>query len=204
VHSLREKYQIEATAAGATERTDLMGAMLQSLLEDRFHLKLHRSTEEMPLLSLTIAKNGFKLKPMKDGDCDPIAPAGPVAPGGKPKCGNLNMMGDDTKVRWSFGTGTMSGLASQLSRTLGTHVVDHTGITDKFVFAFEFQRGQDALATEGFVNSALGEQLGLKLERTKGPRGFLVIDSIERPTPDGPIQFVQVPARATGPGPRQQ
>lgn len=196
VHSLRDKYQIEASAAGATERTVLMGTMLQSLLEDRFRLKTHRDTEEVPLLTLTVGKGGFKLKPMKDGDCDPDNPAGPPAPGGKPKCGNLNMAGSPERTRWTFGTGTMSSLASQLSRALGVHVVDQTGIADKFVFTFEFQRGQDPLDTEGFVAAAVEEQLGLTLSRTKGQRAFIVIDSIERPTPN---EAFDPPARGGGP-----
>ena len=84
------------------------------------------------------------------------------------------MMSNEGKTRWSWGTGTMSGLAGQLSRAIGMHVVDNTGIADKFVYVFEFQRGQDALDTEGFVRTALDEQLGLKLEKTKGQRGFVL------------------------------
>jgi uncharacterized protein (TIGR03435 family) len=213
VHSLRDKYSIEATAAGATERTVLMGAMLQSLLEDRFHLKIHRDTEEVALLSMIVAKGGFKLKPMKDGDCEPgDGTFGPPDPNAlstaKPRCGQLNMMSSDGVTKWTWGTGTMSGLAGQLSRVFGVHVVDKTGITDKFVYRFEFKRGEDALATESFVQNALGEQLGLKLDKTKGPRGFLVIDAIERPTPDLPSPSAPFgrgfgaagPARAKGAG----
>jgi uncharacterized protein (TIGR03435 family) len=203
VHSLRDKYSIEATAAGATERTILMGAMLQSLLEDRFHLKIHRDTEEVPLLTLTVGKSGVKLKPMKDGDCDPSSDPGFPAAGAKPKCGNLMMGGSPTTFRWTFYGFPLSTLASQLSRTLGVHVVDKTGVTDKFIFEFEFSR--DAASGGGDSASAftaVEEQLGLKLEKTKGPRGFIVIDAIERPTPDGPT--VYIPARAQGPGGRRR
>jgi uncharacterized protein (TIGR03435 family) len=199
VHSLRDKYSIEATAAGATERTVLMGSMLQSLLEDRFHLKIHRDTEEVALLALTVAKGGFKLKPMKDGDCEPndgTPPSLSDVNAAKPRCGNLNMTTNEGMTRWTFGTGSMSGLAGQLSRVLGVHIVDKTGITDQFVFRFEFRRGDDAFATEAFVFAALDEQLGLKLDKTKGPRGFIVIDAIERPTPNSPLD--DPPARARG------
>jgi uncharacterized protein (TIGR03435 family) len=206
VHSLRDKYQIEATASGATERYVLMGSMLQSLLEDRFHLKFHRDTEEIPLLSLTVGKGGFKLKPMKEGDCVPYdanAPTGPPDPKtmltAKPTCGQLSMTGSEGKTIWKWGTGTVSSLANQLSRVLGIHIVDNTGITDKFVYVFEFQRDPDALLTENYVRTALEEQLGLKLDKAKGRRGFIAIDAIERPTPDGPTVIVHVPARASGP-----
>jgi uncharacterized protein (TIGR03435 family) len=189
VHSLRDKYTIEAVAAGATERTVLMGAMLQSLLEDRFYLKLHRDTEEVALYALSAAKSGFKLKPMKDGDCEPNPNDGtpPDPKAAKPRCGNLNMMTVDGKTRWTFGTGTMSSLAGQLSRAIGVHVMDRTAITDAFVFTFEFRRDQDPPDTESAsVSTALEEQLGLKLTKTRGPRGFIVIDRIERPTPNVP------------------
>ena len=57
-----------------------MGLMLRTLLEERFHLKVHRETEDVPMYALTVAKSGFKLKPMKDGDCD----SGDPATAGKP------------------------------------------------------------------------------------------------------------------------
>lgn len=203
VHSLKEKYSIEATAAGATERTVLMGYMLQSLLEDRFKLKTHRETEDVPLLVLTVGKNGLKLKPMKDGDCDPNGQPGPIRQGAKPLCGNLMMLDTDT-VRWTFGGFKLSSLASQLSRTLGVHVIDQTGVNDQFVFTFEFKRGQDDFETQANARAAV-EDLGLKLDHTKGPRGFIVIDHIERPTPDGvytptPVEPRGASPRGMGPG----
>jgi uncharacterized protein (TIGR03435 family) len=201
VHSLRDKYQIEATAAGATERTVLMGAMLRSLLEDRFHLTLHRETEEVALYGLTVAKGGFKLKPMKEGDCNPDR-VGPIdLSAATPRCGNVTMAGVEGKTRWTFGGFTLSALAGQLSRLLGVHVVDQTGITDEFIMRLEFTHEQDVADIESTsVFSALNDQLGLKLVKTKGPRGFLVIDAIERPTPDGPFVLVPVPSRARGAG----
>lgn len=198
VHSLSEKYQIEATAAGATERTVLMGYMLRSLLEDRFKLKLHRDTEETPMYALTVGKGGLKIKPMKDGDCDPESPMVTPPADAKPKCGVLNMVGVEGKVRWTFGGFALSGLAGRLSSQFKIHVIDRTNVTDKFVYRFEFTRDPDTLVTESNIFAAVEEQLGLKLDKTKGPRGFLVIDAIERPTPDGPL--VHVPARAQGAG----
>jgi uncharacterized protein (TIGR03435 family) len=201
VHSLRDKYSIEATAEGATERTVLMGAMLQSLLEDRFHLKIHRDTEEVDMLELTVGKGGFKLQPMQPGDCvayDPSMTREALA--AKPPCGSLNMGQSETGLTvWKFGSGTIRGLAGQLGRTLKTHIIDRTNIPDEFVFTFQFRRDADVFETASNVAQALDEQLGLKLTKAKGPRGFLVIDSIARPTSDGRSGFTR-PARATGPG----
>lgn len=187
VHSLKEKYSIEAMAPGATERTVLMGSMLRSLLEERFHLKIHRATEEVAMYELKVANGGFRLKPMKDGDCEPDDGTGtrPDPSAAKPRCGTLYMTSAAPPglTRWSFGTGTMSGLANQLSRALGTHVIDRTGITDKFVFTFQFTRETDVLNIESSaVSTALKDQLGLTISSTKAPRGFIVIDAIERPS----------------------
>jgi uncharacterized protein (TIGR03435 family) len=204
VHSLKEKYQIEATAAGVTERTVLMGYMLRSLLEDRFRLKLHRDSEEVDMYALSVGKGGLKLKPMKDGDCDPSADNMPALTDEKPRCGTLYMGGADggAKVRWTFGGFQLSSLAGRISSQLKMHVIDRTNITDKFVFRFEFPRDPDPLVTETGIFAAVEEQVGLKLEKVRGPRGFIVIDAIERPTPDGPLVFV--PARAQGAGPRSR
>lgn len=195
VHSLKEKYQIEATAQGVTERTVLMGTMLQSLLEDRFRLKMHRDTEEVPMLVLRVGKGGVKLTPMKDGDCEPYDPATGPMPGAKPTCGMLNMGGSPSTIRWTFSGFALSSLASQLSRTFGMHVIDKTAVADKFIYTFEFARGEDPLAMESSARSSV-EALGLTLENTKAPRGFIVIDSIERPSAN---ETLFSPARIGGP-----
>jgi uncharacterized protein (TIGR03435 family) len=233
VHSLKEKYEIEATAVGATERALLMGAMLRTLLEERFKLTLHRETEEVPMLELTVGKDGLKMTPMKDGDCVQVdagvfasTSAGRNSPLArppdlrveKPPCGVLNMMNADGRIRWTFGGFGLDGLARQLSSALKIHVIDRTAVTDKFVFRFEFQQEaiappapdsrveprrvtsiDEVLGPAPSLNAAL-DSLGLTIEKVKGPRGYLVIDHIERPTPDGPAAE---PARAAGPGARR-
>jgi uncharacterized protein (TIGR03435 family) len=208
VHSSRDKYMIEAIAPGVTERTTLMGSMLQTLLEERFQLKQHRESEEVPMFALTVAKTGFKLKPMKDGDCDPDDGPPSDAPGAKPKCGNLMMTNGGGVSRWTFSGSPISSLASMLSRSLGVHVIDRTNITDRFMFQFKFFRsdgtsvirdaaGRDVTDTVlggPSVDEALSDQLGLKLDRIKAPREHIVIDHIQRPTPD---DRVQAPAGVT-------
>jgi uncharacterized protein (TIGR03435 family) len=205
VHSLKEKYQIEATAPGATERTALMGTMLRALLEERFQLKLHRDSEDVPMFAMTVAKSGFKLKPMKPGDCDdsgtlPSIDAGLPA---KPPCGGIMTNSHGPNLVWLFGDGDMEMLAGRLSRPVGLHVIDRTGITDRFVFRFEFhpddntpgqtwpaERDADTSAPRAdSLFTALEQQLGLKLDKVKAPRGFIVIDHIERPRPNVPAAW---------------
>jgi uncharacterized protein (TIGR03435 family) len=196
VHSLREKYAIEATAAGATERTVLMGSMLRALLEDRFQLKIHREQESVDMFALTIAKGGVKMSPMKPGDCDDdeSTPSDPD----RPKCGSLNSGATGPNATWTFGGFPISALAGRLSSTVDLHVVDNTGLTDKYVMRLTFhpddttpgikwpgQRDADtSVPAADNIFTALERQLGLKLEKTKAPRGFIVIDHVERPAPD--------------------
>jgi uncharacterized protein (TIGR03435 family) len=204
VHSQRDKYAVEATAPGTSERTVLMGAMLRTLLEERFRLKLHRETEEVPMYALTVAKSGFKLKPIKDGDCDAdLAPPFDLD-AAKPRCNGMNSRARGPNTVWTFASFKLSALAGRLSRTVGRHVIDQTGISDEFLIRLEFhpdentpgivwpgERDADTTAPQAAsIFTALEQQLGLKLEKTKAPRGFMVIDQIERPSPNsgGAIQ----------------
>lgn len=221
VHSSKEKYAIEATAAGATERTVLMGAMLRTLLEDRFKLKLHRESEEADMYELSVGKAGLKLPPAKDGDCElatpgiarttvanrASAPPPPDPNAAKPRCGSVNMQSGSGQHVWVFGGTELSSLATVLSRRIGMRVIDRTGVTDKFVFTLMFRlddsgapMGRDASGHAPAAPSlavAL-DAVGLKLEKVKAPRGFLVIDHIQRPTPDAPTPTP--PMRAAGAG----
>jgi uncharacterized protein (TIGR03435 family) len=203
VHSQRDKYAVEATAPGASDRTVLLGSMLRALLEERFKLKMRRGTEEVPMYALTVAKSGFKLKPMNDGDCVPLQP-GEIGNGGlglagdKPRCGMLTSGARGPNALWRFNGFSIATLAGRLSRTVGRHVIDRTSITDTFIYTLEFHpdentpgiiwgdRDADTSAPQAAsIFTALEQQLGLKLESIKAPRGFLVIDHIERPASNG-------------------
>lgn len=213
VHSLKVKYSIEATASGATERTVLMGSMLRSLLEDRFKLKLRREVEEKPMFDLVVAKSGLKLKPMKDGDCVPFDPKTSDPRSGN-NCGGIMSSGRGPNALWTFNGFKLSALANRLSSTVGLHVADKTGIDSEFIMRLEFHPDENtpgiiwnaardadtSVPRASSLFNALEEQLGLTLEKTRGPHGYLVIDHIERPTPDGPASVA--PARSQGPGVR--
>ena len=67
-----ERYAIDAKAAGNASRAQIF-LMLQSLLEDRFQLKIHRETRELPVFDLVTAKGGLKLPPPKEGGCEDSA-----------------------------------------------------------------------------------------------------------------------------------
>jgi uncharacterized protein (TIGR03435 family) len=135
-----------AASPEPTVQSLLQGPMLRLLLEDRFQLKTHRDTEEVPMYSLTVAKGGLKIKPMEDGGCSLFDPAKnrprDTPPRGKPWCiqgiGSAeprNMLSD-----WTInGAGQPLGsLAGALSIVMGRHVFDKTGISGVFSYSLRF------------------------------------------------------------------
>jgi uncharacterized protein (TIGR03435 family) len=181
-----ERYDIEAKAEGnATRERTLL--MLQTLLEDRFHLAHHRDTKELPVYELTVAKSGFKLQPLKEGSCVTPDPNAALAPGQKQSdfCGYLGM----GKGSLDATALSMASLATALSYVLGRPVADKTGVMGEFSIHLTF--APQEIAPEGTplpdtpgtsIFSAIQEQLGLKLNSSKGPVEILVIDRVEKPS----------------------
>jgi uncharacterized protein (TIGR03435 family) len=168
--------------------------MLQPLLEDRFSLKFHHETREMPVYVLEVAKGGSKLKQAE--------PEGADGNGGRsmPKMmmwiGNLKANGAQMDM-------LVRGLSGQVGRT----IIDKTGLTGKYDFNLHFtpenmppsgpgpgpgpdggHSGGDAPpptdTTGPDIFTAVQEQLGLKLVPEKGPVDVVVIDHIDRPSPN--------------------
>lgn len=187
-----DRYNIEAKAEGppvfSQEYRMLQLRRLQTLLEDRFNLAVHRETRELPVYELTVAKGGAKLQPPT---CIPRASTDvTVAPGKSMRdyCG----WGGWGIGRYEFTDGNMSNLAGGLSGMLERIVVDKTGITGRFHLQLTFapddsvRRFPDLPAPPPGdapnIFTALQEQLGLKLESAKGPVEVLVIDHVEKPS----------------------
>ena len=81
------------------------------------------------MFELKVAKGGLKLKPMKEGDCEPFdAAVGQVQ--GKVMCGHMTSGGRGPNAVWTFTGFKLSAIAGRLSRTLGRHVIDRTVISD--------------------------------------------------------------------------
>ncbi|HWE51354.1 MAG TPA: TIGR03435 family protein [Bryobacteraceae bacterium] len=178
--------------------------MLQGLLSDRFGLKFHKETRELPVYALVAAKAGEKtpgLVEFKDENCTPLDPTKPPPPmpalgqqtAGKGPCGRI-MMGIN---RLDASGQTIEQLASMLSRTLGRQVVDKSGLTARYDIHLEWtpdetQMGQMQLPPDmpkptfdpsgPSIFTALQEQLGLKLESQKGQVEVFVIDHAEKPS----------------------
>jgi uncharacterized protein (TIGR03435 family) len=180
-----DRYDVDARAEGSAT-LEQMRPMLQSLLADRFKLTLRRETRQLPVYDLMVAKDGLKIAAMKEGSCVPpeqAVPFGPLSCGGVRK-----QMGPQRQVLEVAGV-SMARLIELLSDEVGRVVIDKTSFTDRFSVRLEFAPAgglqiapSDSSAPSLFA--ALQEQLGLKLEPSLGPVDVLVIDSVERPTPD--------------------
>jgi uncharacterized protein (TIGR03435 family) len=196
-------YNIEAKAdAKASQRQVFL--MLQSLLEDRFKLKVHRETRDLPAYALTAAKGGLKLPAPKEGGCVSLTPdastsyaGGRMPPPGEGRpplapCGSVRVILLPSGARMQGGKIPMAEFIRMLSGVLGSPVIDKTGFTDLFDVRLDFLPDETTAALPAppsppdnpnpSILAALQEQLGLRLESTKGPVEVLVIDRVERPT----------------------
>ena len=126
-------YDMEAKAPGPAALPQLR-LMLQSLLDDRFKLKIHHETKEMSIYSLVPAKNGTPGGPglvkTPDGDCSASVGDQAAPPNGTP-CGVVNI----GPGRINGQRGRISQLCDRLSSLLGHTVVDGTGLTGNFNIA---------------------------------------------------------------------
>jgi uncharacterized protein (TIGR03435 family) len=149
---------------------NVLALMLQSLLETRFTLAVHRETRVEPIYELVVAKTGARLTDS----------AGPD------KNGRQGLF--DRPGYWIATNQGVGALLGALSRQIGRPVRDKTGLTGKYDFTLRYspdlgqQAGTDPNAPSVFT--ALEEQLGLTLESARGPVEVLIIDNVERPQLD--------------------
>jgi uncharacterized protein (TIGR03435 family) len=183
-----EHYTIEAATQDTFDRSTMFGPMLQAVLEDRFRLKAHRETREVPVYEMTVVKGGLKVKRSQEGSCTPRDPnqdakKHPDA-GQKPFCGQSGIKMHGQNQVAELRSMTMEDFAHWITIELDRVAVDNTGVTGKFDFDVEYapRRNTDSPDAGPSVFTALPQQLGLKLSPAKGPGQFLVIDRIERPS----------------------
>jgi uncharacterized protein (TIGR03435 family) len=162
-----ERYDIVAKGQIDRPNSAQYRQMLQTLLADRFQLRLRRETKELPVYALVVGKNGSKLR-----EADGV--------------GMTTGRGRITARRIS-----MERFAAHLGNRLGRTVLDRTGLQGNFAFELEWtpDPGQPLgpnptpLESSGpSIFTALQDQLGLKLEPQKGSVEMLVIDHVEKPS----------------------
>lgn len=204
-----ERFRIDAKSGGAASQGMMHGPMLQALLEERFELRMHRETRDVPAYALTVAKGGSKLHPFQAGSCVPLdlkifeqfpPPPLPELPKGKEYCGGIDP-GDGS--RWVAVTARSQGpnvtmearalsvddfVAHALGPQLDRPVLNRTGISGLFDFHLEYTQEDapagPAEAAGPSILTAIERQLGLRLERATGRGVFLVIDHVAKPSPN--------------------
>ncbi len=198
-----QRYDIAAKIPPNTDEQRFR-LMLQNLLSERFHLKLHHSAKDFPAYELVVARAGHKMKPFHADASDVAKPTSSAPPGSTatdkdgfdvlPPGQKWRVSSGLDMIRGTFRT-TMADFADRLSflfqlagdsSMANTRFVDKTGLTGDFDFRIEFAKYRPAEASEASdpgptLFSALEQQLGLRLEKDKkASLDFLVIDSIER------------------------
>ncbi|HEY1756592.1 MAG TPA: M56 family metallopeptidase [Bryobacteraceae bacterium] len=201
-------YQITAKAEETPSLGMMRGPMMQALLEDRFKLKIHRETREVPVYALTVAKGGPKLERFKEGPCVPTRREDGSVVRRVPLETGQRFCKDPVPER-NGSSVTLHAEAMSLYEFalvwlgLDRPVLDETGIAGLFDIRLEFAPDEttpqllpkagpsDEPAGGPSVFTAIQEQLGLKLEPTKalnhgapfeGPGDVLIIDHVERPS----------------------
>jgi uncharacterized protein (TIGR03435 family) len=148
--------------------------MLQSLLTDRFHLKVHHETKEFPVYNLVIAKGNPKLQETKPANVDGM--------GTGVTCHVLKQRGGYTQRQDC----TVTSLEDLLRYATGRTVLDKTGLTGHYDFELRWTPDDTPAdspnASGPSIFTAVQEQLGLKLEPSTAPLDTLVIDHAEPPT----------------------
>jgi len=179
------RYDIIATANGDAVTAEQKRKMIQSLLEDRFKVVVHRETRQLPIYELTVARGGSKLKSAETATCpDPPAPSNP--------CGGFRISHRSLMIGNKV---TVTQLATDLSFLLGRLVVDKTRMNGIFDIRLEWTPDPNLGKASGdaeprptgdgpSIFTAVQEQLGLKLESRRGPAEILVVDQAESPSPN--------------------
>ncbi len=132
---------------------------MQPLLAERFQLAVHKEKREMPAYALSVARGGFKLRPVEGGH--------------EPSHNGWRGKGE-------FQNTPMARFADFLGARVDRPVVDATGIQGAYDFTLEWTR-DDGVDGRPSIFTALQEQLGLKLEARKEPVEIIVIDRAKKP-----------------------
>lgn len=231
-----DRYDIQATAdcSGGVLSREQIQLMVRSMLEDRFQLKAHTETRELPIYNLVVGKDGPKLKAAADQSPSPLPQAGPPQPCGPVPAaaapppppppnpfggqrgspldpnfvmprGAMIMMMNPTGMTMRASGVPLSNMINFLQQQVGRPIMDKTDL--KGLFDFTLQFSPEGLAQQtpfgppppgpspaaGATPAAPStadpvpslftaiQELGLKLESSKGPVSVLVVDSAQKP-----------------------
>jgi uncharacterized protein (TIGR03435 family) len=163
-----DRYTIEAKAPSGTP-DNLLPAMAQQLLDERFRMALRWETKEIPVYALIIGKDGPRLKESEEAGFGFVTG---------------NRSGDENGYVPVKFRGNLSLFVSGLSGIVGDRpVVDRTGLTGRYFEEFSYV--PDVAVRQGAVGPSLFDaiaKLGLRLEPVRASLDFLVIEHIEKPS----------------------
>jgi len=153
-----DRFDIDAKAALPIPSQADANLMILSILFDRFKLKLHGATRDMPVYALVVSINevtkmDWLARQVYEGRSGPknLVEVGPLAPGGP-----------------------ISSIANFLEQRLDLPVLDRTGLKGRYQFKLDWTPGES-------IFLAVEEQLGLRLEKQGGPVQVIVVDQLQRP-----------------------
>lgn len=171
----QKRYDIDATCEQPIMKEQLPH-LLQVLLEERFHLSIHRELREQPVYALILRKGGPRLhETLHEGNRPDLRQSG---------------------YSFTFTNAAMSNLVGVLSQLTGRKVVDRTGLRGQFDFTLSYAPNRGGAGREGSnvspaannlpdsVFTALREQLGLNLEAQRSQVEFIVVDHLDRLIPN--------------------
>ncbi len=209
-----ERYDIVAKADTPNITRENLRVLLQSLLAERFNLKLHRETKELPIYELVVGKNGHKLheseiQPATQTDTQPPDPAKPVqvgggggsvgaGPGGKvvggetpARSGSMMRMG---RGQLSAQMTPVSAIAAMLAQQLGRPVIDKTGIKGNFDFTLQWtpDETQRGMGLGGIEKPAADSPLPAD---TSGPSIFTAVQEqleLKLEAAKGPVEILVI------------
>jgi uncharacterized protein (TIGR03435 family) len=182
-YSIDKHQVVDPPAWVSTDRFDIEGTtdtpgesnlhqqqeMVQKLLADRFGLRFHRETRELPVYAIQIAKGGAKLKPAANPDAEP----------------DQDASSHGTELTVTITSGTMADFILGMQFFFDRPLVDRTGIPGRHDFTLRYTNDEanatDPNAPPGLF-TAIQEQLGLKLDPVKAPIDVFAIDRVEPPS----------------------
>jgi uncharacterized protein (TIGR03435 family) len=166
------------------ERSLARKHMFQTFLADRFQLKAHVETKQLPVYELVLAKGGLKMKKAIPGD---TYAKGVKGPDGVAHAGMMSIRNEGSGEAL-IGQGiSVTSLVGMLSRQVHRTVLDKTGLTGNYDITLKWTTEDNSAPADGddaapSLFTALEEQLGLRLQSAKGPVDTLVVDHVEKPS----------------------
>ena len=176
-------YLYEVVATTDPNATDeQIRRMLQTLLAERFKLAVHPGTKEADGYTLKAGKNGPRILEAKEEGPPPPMPAWMGTQVAEASLdGRVVAMAPSAGVVAITGRRvTMAQLAASLERQVGAFVTDETGLSGKYYLGFEFAKEDHPPEVDLPTIFPALQDLGLKLEKRKGPVEVLVVDRVER------------------------